>query len=342
MKLSLENLLKELDKIESLEKLEEFYKKYLWKKWLIAQQFKTLGKLSPEERKEKWQFLSKLKENLEKHFKNKQSQIKTKQINKNLSKEIIEITTPAPKLEIWHYNLIAKERRRIEDIFKWLWFAIEYWHDIVSKYENFFSLNIPPTHPATEMHDTFYIKEKDKTWENLVLRTHTSAMQNNIMKKYSLPIKVIIPGKVYRYENTDASHDTVFWQVEWLVIDKNLSLRNFKYLMNEVLNAIFESKVKIRMRPAYFPFVEPGFEIDASCPICKGEGCSLCKKTWWIEILGAWMFHPNVLKQWWIIDKHINWFAFWLWLTRLIAIKYWIKDIRLFTNWDLRFVKSFN
>ncbi len=342
MELDKNPILKQIENAKDLSELENLYKQYLWKKWIISQEFKKLWKLPPDQRKQQWQFLSTLKEELEKAFNQRQKTLKIQQINATLEKEIIDYTTPAPKFKVWHFNLLAKERRRIEEIFKWLWFSIEYWHDIVTKYENFYSLNIPPTHPATEMHDTFYLEQKDSKKEPFVLRTHTSAMQNNIFKKYWLPIKVIIPGKVYRFENTDASHDTVFWQVEWVVVDKNISLQNFKYLMNEVLNAIFESEVKIRMRPAYFPFVEPGFEIDASCPICKWKGCSLCKKTWWIEILWAGMIHENVLKEGGILSENISWFAFGMWLTRLVAIKYWIKDIRLFTNGDLRFIKSFS
>jgi phenylalanyl-tRNA synthetase alpha chain len=241
--------------------------------------------------------------------------------------------------------LIAKERRRIEDIFHSMWFDIEYWHDVVSKYENFYAVNIPPTHPATEMHDTFYLDQTTYyNWskENLVLRTHTSAMQNALIKKYWIPLKVVVPWKVYRFENTDASHDTVFWQIEWMVIDRWINLTHFKYLITEILSAIFETKVNFRMRPAFFPFVEPWFEIDASCPICKWKGCWLCKRTWWIEILGAGMIHPNVIKQaLWQIPEGVRWFAFGMGLTRLVAIKYGIKDIRLLTSGDLRFVKSF-
>jgi len=342
MTLDLNQITKEIEKIANLEELESLYKHYLWKKGIISQQFKTLWQLPPEQRKEKWQFLSSLKEKLESLFKEKKQTLLTQQINEKLNQDIIDYTTPAPPVKLWHYHLLAKERRRIEDIFRSLGFDIEYWHDIVSKYENFYSLNIPPTHPATEMLDTFYLDQLDSQGENLVLRTHTSAMQNNIFKKYSLPIKIVIPWKVYRYERTDASHDTVFWQVEGVVVDRWISVRNFKHLMNQVLNAIFETQVKIRMRPAYFPFVEPWFEIDASCPICKGEGCSLCKKTWWIEILWAWMIHEEVLKQGWIYSEDISGFAFGMGLTRLVAIKYWIKDIRLLTSGDLRFIQSFN
>ncbi len=332
-------ILQELESVENLEQLQSFYKKYLWKKWLIAQEFKTFWQLSPEERKEKGQFLTALKEELETKFKEKQKKLKFIEINKKLEQDYIDINTPGVKPKLWHYTLIAKERRRIEEIFHSMWFNIEYGHDLVSKYENFYAVNIPPTHPATEMHDTFYIDEESR---ELVLRTHTSAMQNALIKKYGIPLKVIVPWRVYRFERTDASHDTVFWQVEGMVIDKGINLTHFKQVINEILSAIFEAKVDLRMRPAFFPFVEPGFEIDASCPICKWKGCSLCKKTWWIEILWAGMIHPNVLKEAGINpNEGYRGFAFGMWLTRLVAIKYGIKDIRYFNAWDLRFIESF-
>ena len=308
---------------------------------LIPSEFKTMGKISSEERKEKWQFLSNLKNKIETEFNKSQDIIKKEQINQSLKEETIDISTPWIKLDKWFFNLLAKTRREMEEIFKSMWFHIEYWHDVVSKYENFYSVNIPSSHPATEMHDTFYLNQTEEDWNNFVFRTHTSSMQNWLLKKYWTPLKMVLPWKCYRYENTDASHDTVFWQLEWVVIDENISIAHFKDMIKKILSAIFKSDTEIRMRPAFFPFVEPWFEMDASCPICKWKWCSLCQKTWWIEILWAWMMHPNVLKEWWVDTEKYRWFAFWLWLTRLVAIKYWIKDIRLFTNWDLNFLKSF-
>lgn len=156
---------------------------------------------------------------------------------------------------------------------------------MVTKFENFTSLNIPLTHPATEMHDTFFLTDRDETGENYVLRTHTTALDNNLIKQHGVPCKIVVPSKVYRYEATDASHDTTFYQLEGMVIDKGVSIAHFKDFIQKLLSAIFEKEVTVRMRPGYFPFVEPGFEIDASCPICGGDGCSLCKKTGWIELM---------------------------------------------------------
>ncbi len=334
------DILKEITSAKNEEELENLYKYYLWKKWTINQEFKKMSELSPEERKEKGKKMWELKSNIEKVFKEKKEKFLQEKINKSLNEEIVDITTPWIKLPKWNYSLLASTRREIEDIFKTMGFKIRYWEDLVNKYQNFNSLNIPSSHPATEMHDTIYTKEIDSNWENMLLRTHTSAMQNKFIKEYWVPLKLIIPGKVYRYENTDASHDTYFDQLEWVIIDKDISIANFKSTMEKFFTAIFKTQIEIRMRPAYFPFVEPGFEIDASCPICKKSWCSLCQKTWWIELLWAGMIHPNVLKNADVDPDEYRWFAFGIWTTRLIAIKHWIKDIRLFTNWDLKFAKS--
>lgn len=334
-------ILDELNLIKNREQLEEFHKRYLWKKSIINEEFKTLWKLDPEERKNKWQFLSELKDEIQKSFDDLQKKIIKSEIDVKLWKEIIDISTPWISIEKWYLNLINKTRRHVEEVSRWMWFIIEQWNDLVTKYENFYSVNIPSTHPATEMHDTIYTKHNEENWDNYILRTHTSAAQNYILKKYWAPVKAVIPWKVYRYENMDASHDTVFRQYEWIVVDENMSMSKFKYMLRTILSKVLENDVQIRMRPAFFPFVEPWMEVDASCPICKWEWCSLCKKTGWIEVLWAWMIHPNVLKHWWIDTNKYKWFAFWMWLTRLIAVKYWIKDIRLLTNWDLKFIKSF-
>jgi phenylalanyl-tRNA synthetase alpha chain len=177
--------------------------------------------------------------------------------------------------------------------------------------------------------------------DNLILRTHNSAHQVQDIQKYWIPLKLWSPWRVYRVENMDASHDIMFQYAEWIVIDKNISIANFKDTMKKLLSAILWKKIEIRMRPSYFPFVEPWFEIDAQCPICDGKWCSLCKKSWWLELLGAGMIHPNVLKNAWVDPKIWSGFAFGIWLSRLAAIRYWIKDIRYFTNWDLRFIRSF-
>lgn len=300
-----------------------------------------MGELSPEEKKEMGQKLGEIKTEATALYEEKNTAFQRDAINEQLANDLVDISLDLPLVKTGHAHLLQKERRLIEEICQSMGFIIEYGKDVVTKYENFYSVNIPASHPATEMHDTYFLSQHDDQGDNLVLRTHTSSMQNELMKRYGVPLKTVVPGKVYRHENTDASHDTVFWQLEGLVIDKDISIGNFKEMMMSLLSAIFGKDTKIRMRPAYFPFVEPGFEIDASCPICEQKGCSLCKQTGWIEILGAGMVHPNVLKEGGVDPNEYTGFAFGIGLNRVVAIKYDIKDIRYFTNGDLRFLQSF-
>lgn len=235
---------------------------------------------------------------------------------------------------------MADTRREMEEICKAMGFVVEYGTEVVSKFENFESVNIPLSHPATEMHDTIYLEEKDPSGENLILRTHTSSLQNYLINKHGTPLKVVVPGRCYRFDDMDATHDVMFYQIEGLYIDKNVSIAHFKGMMDKLISSILKGKVETRMRPAYFPFVEPGFEIDARYEIKD-------PKTWektmskWIELLGAGMVHPNVLTTAWLDPNEWNGFAFGLGISRLVAIRNWIKDIRYFTNGDLRFGQSF-
>ncbi len=341
MELDKKKLLEELQEIETQEQLKDFFYKYLGKKGLLAQHFKKLSSLPLEQRKQQGQLLSDLKKTVEEAFENKQQQITQRILEEKMQKDTLSLHTPILPIKLGHYSLIEKELRKIAKIFDKLGFIIEDGPWITDKAHNFYFLNIPKDHPATEMHDTFYVSSKDdKEGENMVLRTHTSSYQINLMQKYGSPLKAIIPGKVFRNEKLDASHDSAFRQLEGLMVDKDVSVGTFKYIMEEFLSAYFEAETHIRLRPSYFPFVEPGFEIDVSCPICHGEGCKLCKRTGRIELLGAGMIHPQVLKNWGIDPQIYSGFAFGVGINRLVAIKYSISDIRYLTNWDLRFTQS--
>lgn len=333
-------ILNELEKINSLESLEEFNKKYLGKKWLLNEEFKKMSSLSPEEKKTIWAQLSEVKDILNNAYDNKLNKLESDKINKQLNKDLVDISIDKKKSTNGHYSILATVRREVEEICKSMWFIIEYGTEAVTKFENFEAVNIPLTHPATEMHDTIYIKEKDNTWENLVLRTHTSAMQNYLIKKYWTPLKIVVPSRVYRNENTDATHDTMFYQLEGIVLDKDMSIAHFKGMITKLLSAILKTDVEIRMRPAYFPFVEPGFEIDARYDIYNPK-TGETEKSNWIEILWAGMVHPNVLKTADLDPSEWKGFAFGIGINRVAAIRYAIKDIRYFTNGDLRFAKSF-
>ena len=339
--MNLTNLLSQLNAANTMAELEIAYEASLGKKWRLASQYATLKDLSPEEKKSIGSDLATAKQQLSDVYENKLTIFKNEKINEQLENDIVDITTPPQHSHQWSYSLLTATRRRIEEICQGMWFIVEYGHDMVTKFENFISLNIPLTHPATEMHDTFFITDRDDTGENYVLRTHTTAIDNDLIKHYGVPCKIVIPSKVYRYEATDASHDTTFYQFEGIYIDRGVSIAHFKDFIQKMMSAIFEKEVKVRMRPGYFPFVEPGFEIDASCPICEGKGCSLCKKTGWIELMWAGMLHPNVLRHAGVDPEQYSGYAFGLGINRLVAVKYRIKDIRLFTNGELRFSRSF-
>jgi len=338
--MNIENILNEINSVSNLEQLEEVKKKYIWKKWLITLEFKTLKDLSPEEKKQKWQELSNLRIAVEQTIKEKYESLFKEQVNKILENDIVDISLDSIEQEKGIYWFLLWFRRYLEHILQGIGFNIEMWNEVVTKYQNFYSVNIPKDHPAVEMQDTFYLEQTDENGEELVLRTHTSSWQNEVMKKYWVPCKVMLPGRVFRYENTDASHDTTFWQLEWVVIDENISLSHLVWFLEKFFSTVFGQAVKIRLRPAYFPFVEPGFEGDVSCPICSWKWCSLCKWTGWIEIFWAGMIHPNVLREGEIDTEKYRWFAFGLGITRIVAIKYRINDIRLFNTGDLRFLKS--
>lgn len=334
------SLLQELQALTSLEQLEARYQDILGKKGKLTEALKALASMTPEEKKSQGAILSSARTELQDAYQAKFEAFKIAEINQHLSQDLVDISLPGTALEQWHFSLLTKVRRELEDIAHGMWFIVEAGRDAVSKFENFEAENIPVSHPATEMHDTIYLTEKDERGENYVLRTHTSAAQNYVIKKYGVPVKAVLPGRVYRFENMDATHDTMFYQFEGIYIDKNVSIGHFKTVIKDFLSAALKKEVEIRMRPAYFPFVEPGFEIDARYEY-------LNPKTWQkemskrVEILGAGMIHPQVLREagvnpdeWW------TGFAFGMGVNRLAAARYGIKDIRLFTNGDLRFAKS--
>jgi len=341
MMIEKEKILQEFSEATTKEQLSEVYQKYLWKNGLLTAELKTLSTLSLEEKKEKGQKLTEMRKALEEYFTTKEKEFTLIEINEILKKDAVDLFVPAKTIEEWYISLLTKTRREMEDIAKSMGFIVEMGTEIVNKYENFETVNTPITHPATEMHDTIYVSKKDERGEHYILRTHTSSAQNYILKKYGAPVKAVVPWKVYRFDEMDATHDVMFYQFEGVFVDKNISIANFKEILTTFLSAILKKKVEIRMRPAFFPFVEPGMEIDARYEYFNPKtGQRELSK--WIEILGAGMIHPNVLKmggidpeEWW------TGFAFGLGVSRIAATKYGIKDIRLFTNGDLRFSHSF-
>jgi len=337
--LELKHALWELEKVADMVQLDNFFQIYLGKKGLLNEEFKLMMELSAEDKKEKGAKLSEIKTKLTEAYEAKEQVFKMVQINEQLEKDLVDISLDL-STEQGSYSLLAEVRRDAEEICKSMRFIMEYGNEMVTKFENFESVNIPLTHPATEMHDTIYLNDKDSSWESLILRTHTSSMQNYLIKKYGLPLKAVVPGRTYRFESMDASHDVMFYQMEWIVIDKDISVAHFKEMITKLLSALLHKNVETRMRPGYFPFVEPGFEIDVRYEVYNKE-TGKKELSNWMEILWAGMVHPNVLKEAGVDSTQWSGFAFGVGISRLAAVRYGIKDIRYFTNGDLRFAKSF-
>ena len=237
--------------------------------------------------------------------------------------------------ELGSYHPITLATREVEEVFISMGFTIENYDEIVDDYKCFEALNIPKHHPARDMQDTYYLDNGQ------LLKTHTSAAQNYIMKKYGAPLRANFPGRCFRNESTDACHEKTFFQLEGMMIDENISISNLIYFMKTMLSEVFQRDVKVRLRPGFFPFVEPGFELDISCEICGGEGCPSCKNSGWLELCPCGMIHPNVLREGGIDTEKYSGFAFGLGLTRLAMMKYGVKDIRDFNSGNLKALSQF-
>ena len=233
------------------------------------------------------------------------------------------------------YHPITLIQREVEDIFISMGFTVEDYPEVVDDYHCFEALNIPKHHPARDMQDTYYLSTGQ------LLKTHTSAAQNHIMRKYGAPLRAIFPGRCFRNEATDACHENTFFQMEGIMIDENISISNLIYFMKKMLSEVFRQDVKVRLRPGFFPFVEPGFELDISCLICGGDGCPSCKNSGWLELCPCGMIHPNVLRDGGIDTEKYTGFAFGLGLTRLAMMKYGVKDIRAFNSGSLKSLSQF-
>jgi len=308
--------------------------KFLGKKGELTSILKGMKDLSNEMRKEVGQLTNKLKNELELAIKTKLIEIETAEINKKLESEWEDITWP---VEITGGNAhpISIIRRKIEELFISMGFEILDGPEMENETNNFNHLNIPADHPARDTQDTFWLNN------GKLLRTQTSPIQIRGMQSRKPPFKFIAPGKVFRNEELDASHEHSFHQIEGMVVDKDISVANLIYTLRMILSHIFEKDVEIRLRPSFFPFVEPGFELDIKCLICGGKGCSVCKQTGWLEYLGCGMIHPNVLRNGGIDPDEYQGFAFGMGLERLVMMKYGIDDIRHFHGGDLRFLKQF-
>lgn len=328
----------ELGKVSDLSALKDFQTKYLGRKeGQLNLLLKGLKNLSNKQKKEVGPLANKVKQELTVLIEQKEGEFGEAEVSAQLNQDWIDTTLPVERGAKGHFNPQTIVQNELEDLFKSFGFQILDGPELETDYYNFEALNIPESHPARDAQDTFYIDGK-KDW---VMRTHTSPVQIRALEKFGAPLRAIVPGRAFRNEATDASHDHTFYQLEGLVVDENISIANLIAVMKALLKGVFKKDVKIRLRPGHFPFVEPGFELDINCLICQGKGCSVCKQTGWLELLPCGMVHPNVLKAGGIDPKKYSGFAFGLGMTRLVMMKYGINDIRVFHSGDLRFVEQF-
>jgi len=319
---------------------------YLGKKGQVSEILKSLKDATPEQRKEIGPKANEIKAKMQIDIADKLSTIELEEINNKLAMNKIDISlTDNLKEDSNNHGGMHPRtliRQEIEDIFLSMGFDILDGPHIETEFYNFEALNIPGDHPARDMQDTFWFKdEKSEEGNKHLLRTHTSTIQVRGMQGRKPPFKFIAPGTVFRCERTDASHEMVFQQLEGMMVGKDISVANLIYFMKQTLKEIFKRDVEVRLRPGFFPFVEPGFELDIKCQVCAGKGCSVCKKVGWVELLPCGMVHPNVLRAGGIDPEEYNGFAFGLGLDRLVMMKYGIDDIRHLQSGDLRFNSQF-
>ncbi|MCQ4840152.1 phenylalanine--tRNA ligase subunit alpha [Neglectibacter timonensis] len=330
-----ESFERELEAAKNSEAVEKLRVAYLGKKGSVTELLKGLKDVSGEQKKEMGQHINLLKKQVEEKIGAQIEKIKAAEEEALVaSAEQYDVTLPVTEAE-GSYHPITLVQRQLEEIFASMGFTIEDYSEIVDDYHCFEALNIPKHHPARDMQDTYYLENGQ------LLKTHTSAAQNAIMKKYGAPLRAIFPGRCFRNEATDACHENTFFQMEGIMIDKNISISNLIYFMKTMLSEVFERDINVCLRPGFFPFVEPGFELDISCLICGGEGCPSCKNSGWLELCPCGMIHPNVLTAGGIDPEEYTGFAFGLGLTRLVMMKYGVKDIRDLNSGNLKALSQF-
>ncbi len=315
--------------------LEQLRISFMGKNGTVTALFKELRELDGAEKKEAATGINILKKDIEDFIAAKSAELDEKEqaalIN---SAESYDLTMPSDA-DCGSLHPITQVQRELEAIFASMGFTIEDFREIVDDYDNFEAVNIPKHHPARDMQDTYFLSNGQ------LLKTHTSAAQNSIMRKYGAPLRAIFPGRCFRNEAIDACHENTFFQMEGLMIDENISISNLIYFMKTMLSEVFKKDINVRLRPGFFPFVEPGFELDISCHVCGGEGCPTCKHSGWIELCPCGMIHPNVLSAGGIDTEKYTGFAFGLGLTRLAMMKYGIKDIRVLNSGSLKALSQF-
>ncbi len=316
---------------------ETFRIKYLGTKGIVKAVMGEMKNVSPENRRSVGQLLNDFKIFTENRYEELKQAAPAASVNSNN----VDVTLPGDNLPLGSRHPISLVRNRIISIFGRLGFSVAEGPEIEDDWHNFTALNLPQDHPARDMQDTFYVTDHDNNSKGWMLRTHTSSVQVREMEKGILPIRIICPGRVYRNETISARAHCFFHQVEGLCIDENVSFADLKQTLYFFVNEMFGDDINIRFRPSYFPFTEPSAEMDISCLICKGKGCNVCKYTGWVEILGCGMAHPNLLENCGIDNEKYTGFAFGMGIERIAMLKYQIKDLRLFSENDVRFLQQF-
>jgi phenylalanyl-tRNA synthetase alpha chain len=327
--------LKRVAAAHSGDEIEAIRVEVLGRKGALTQISKEMGKLAPEERARAGKLLNAAKQAVEEAIEERSRGFDAAALSDRLESEWIDLTLPAPGPRAGSLHPITQIQMEIEDLFISLGFMVLDGPEVETEYHNFDALNMPPDHPARDAQDTFWLTDGN------LLRTHTSPVQVRGMERFSPPLRMIAPGRAFRNESVDASHEHTFYQIEGMMIDRDVSVAHLLYFMKTLLTEVFRREVTVRLRPGFFPFVEPGFELDIHCLICGGSGCPVCKHSGWVELLPCGLVNPNVLRISGIDTEKWNGFAFGLGLTRLVMMRYGIDDIRLLQSGDLRFLQQF-
>lgn len=330
--------LEQVEQAQSLADVEKVRVAYLGKKGPITEVLRGMGKLAPEERPVVGELANKVRESIADAIETEKRTLEEAALNDRLKTETIDVTLPGRPVQVGGPHLLTQLIEEIEDLFIGMGFEVREGPEVETDYYNFEALNIPKDHPARDMQDSFYITEE------LLMRTHTSPVQARTMGEYqgSKPVKMICPGKVYRRDSDDATHSHQFTQVEGLYVDKNVRMSDLKGVLNQFAKQFFGPEREIRLRPSFFPFTEPSVEMDISCKVCAGKGCSVCKQTGWIEILGGGMVHPKVLEMAGYDPEVYSGFAFGMGPDRIAMLKYGVDDIRHFYTNDRRFLEQYH
>ncbi len=308
---------------------------WLGKKGRITLALRGLGALDPGERRERGQVLNRIKRDIEDALARRRDEVARAEIEARVREERVDPTLPGLPVACGHLHPLTQVLEDVEDLFDRMGYHVMDFYEVEDEFHNFEALNIPADHPARDLQDTFYLEDGH------LLRTHTSPGQIRAMRTLPKPFRAVFPGRVYRFEATDASHEHTFHQVEGLMIDRSVSVANLLSAMMTMLAGVFGRRVEVRLRPGYFPFVEPGFELDVRCRVCGGRGCPMCKQSGWVEFLGCGLVHPNVLRAGGLDPSEWEGWAFGVGLSRLVLLRYGIDDIRWLMSGDVRFTRGF-